>query len=82
MHRQGAAAALLCRTVEKLDDTADPTTRIGDHGPGELGDLTGAQARLGGEQEEEAVALGVAAPAGMAKGNSELPRGEGLGLAS
>ena len=56
--------------VAQLDHRTDVAGRIEDHVPGQVGDLTGPQASLGGQQHDHAVTEGVP---GAARKNQEHP---------
>jgi hypothetical protein len=53
-----SAAAVLGRKIAQLDRRTDTARRIEHHVPGQLGDLTGPQGRLGGEQDDHPIAEG------------------------
>ena len=64
MDRNQSATAVLGRMIAQLDHRTDTARRIEHHVPGQLRDLTGAQARLGGEQDDQPIAEGVPGAAG------------------
>ena len=64
MHRDQSAAAVLGRGIAQLDHRTDVAGWIEHHVPGQLGDLTGPQARLGGEQDDHPIAEGMPGAAG------------------
>ena len=53
--------------IAQLDHRTDVAGRIEDHVPGQLGDLTGPQASLGGQQDDHPVAEGMPGAAGKNK---------------
>ena len=62
--RDQTAAAALGREIAQLDHRPDVAGRIEHHVPGQVGDLTGPQASLGGQQHDDAVAERVPGAAG------------------
>ena len=64
VHRDQSAAAVLGRDIAQLDHRTDVAGRIEDHVPGQVGDLTGPQASLGGQQHDHTVAEGMSGAAG------------------
>jgi hypothetical protein len=64
MHRDHPSVAFLGCGVLQLDDAADLAGRTEHHVPGEVGDLTRPQPRLGGQQHEHAVAKRITGAAG------------------
>ena len=59
-----SAAAVLGRGITQLDHRTDFACWIEHHVPGQLRDLTGPQARLGGEQDDHPIAKGMPGAAG------------------
>src|ERR1022692_3877673 len=57
--RDQAAAGVLGHGIAQLDHRTDVAGWIEDHVPGQLGDLTGPQASLGGEQDDHTVTEGM-----------------------
>src|ERR1022692_1065584 len=57
--RDQASAVVLGDGIAQLDHRTDIAGWIEDHVPGQLGDLTGPQASLGGEQDDHAVPEGM-----------------------
>ena len=55
--------------VAKLNHRTDVASRIEDHVPGQVGDLTGPQASLGGQQDDHTVTERVP---GAARENQEV----------
>ena len=63
VHRDQPAAAVLGRSIAQLDHAG----WINHHVPGQLGDLNRAEARLGGQQDDDTVAEGMPGAAGKDK---------------
>jgi hypothetical protein len=59
--RDRAAAALSGGAVVQLDAIGDPSVGVEHHGPGQLGDLTGAQTGFNRQQDHHAVTPRVSA---------------------
>ena len=55
VHWDQSAAAVLGRNVAQLDHRTNVAGWIEHHVPGQVGNLTGPQARLGGQQDDHAV---------------------------
>ena len=67
VHRDQSAAAVLGRDVAQLDHRTDVASWIEHHVPGQVGDLTGPQASLGGQQDDHTVTEGMPGAAGKNK---------------
>ena len=74
--RDQPAAAVLGGDVAQLDHRTDAAGRIEDHVPGQVGDLTGPQASLGGQQHDHAVTEGVPGAAGKNQEVVDVTTGE------
>ena len=59
MCRDQSATAVLGRNVPQLDHRTNVARWIEDHVPFQVGDLTGPQASLGGEQDDHSIAEGM-----------------------
>ena len=80
MHRDQPAAAVLGGDVAQLDHRTDVAGRIEDHVPGQVGDLTGPQASLGGQQHDHAVTEVVPGATGKDEEVVDVTDGEYFGL--
>ena len=67
VHRDQSAAAVLGRDIAQLDHRTDVAGWIEHHVPGQVGDLTGPQASLGGQQDDHTVTEGMSGAAGKNK---------------
>jgi len=63
VHRDQSAAAVLGRVIAQLDHRTNVACRIDHHVPGQIGDLTGTQARLDGQQDDHTVTEGMSGAA-------------------
>jgi hypothetical protein len=59
VHRNQSSAAVLGRGIAQLDHRTDISGRAKHHIPGQLGNLTGTQARLGGKKDNHTVTEGI-----------------------
>jgi len=69
VHWDQSAAAVLGGNIAQLDHRTDVTGWTDHHVPGQVGDLSGAQASLGGQQDDHAVTEGMT---GAARKNQEV----------
>ena len=67
VHRDQSAAAVLGRDIAQLDHRTDVAGWIDHHVPGQVGDLNGPQASLGGQQDDHTVTEGMPGAAGKNK---------------
>ena len=63
VHWDQSAAAVLGRGIAQLDHRPDVAGWIDHHVPGQVGDLTGPQASLGGQQDDHTVTEGMSGAA-------------------
>ena len=76
VYRDQSAAAVLGRNVAQLDHRTNVAGWIEHHVPGQVGDLTGAQASLGGQQDDHTVTKGMSGAAGKNKEVVDVAKGE------